>query len=384
VTDPGAPPPVPYTRLQVLQQTWAAQVYAGVDAAGTPVMVIALTPAGLADPAVRRAFDDAVNASVYGLAGPLEVHAADLTALRPWAATAQSQSGRPGVAALLSMLPEPAPVSEYPSSGGAASGGPSSGGAASGGPSSGGATAWNPAASPPPYATPSGTSAGTIPAIVAAVVAVLVLCGGAFALVVVVKRSSDRPTAAAPGTAPGTGAPSASTLPDPTKPSLRSVPARSVVGPTFRPDEETYTMAFGGWPFAFRTPKTWGCLKGNISSIPDANAWVCIDEQHPEKKQKANVMFRACPTTCTPAERRTMNNAWFDEPAKARRGGDDRTSFVETLRNSEGFYTVDFSRFFGPQPGQPLKWQVGVFVKSPPETAGDVQKILNDIYSQTP
>jgi hypothetical protein len=397
VTDPGALPPVPYTNLQLQQQTLAAQVYSGVDVVGTPTAVIVLTPAGLADPAVRNAFEQMVNASLYGTApGPVEVHAADLTAPRPWAASGWSQSGRPGVAALLPMLPAPSTVTGY-----SPSGSPT--------------TTWSPAGSAPPYpltappawsppgsapATTSRTSSGVIVAIVAAILAVLVLGGGAIALVLFAKKGTDGHTPVAgpsagpsaidrtlagPTTpAPNTAAPSPSTSSDSTKPSLRSVPARSVVGPTFGPNEETYTMAFPGWPFAFRTPKTWGCLGGNIPKLPDAKAWVCIDEQHPEKKQKVNVMFRACPTTCTPAERQTMNNAWFDEPTKARQGGDDRTSFVETQRNSEGFYTVDFSRFFSPEPGQPLKWQVGVFVKSPPETAGDVQKILNDIASQTP
>ncbi len=397
MTDPGVLPPVPYGNLQLQQQTPAAQVYSGIDVVGTPTTIIVLTPAGLADAGVRHAFEQMVNASLYGtVPGPVEVHAADLTAPRPWAASGWSQSGRPGVAALLPLLPAPSPVTGY-----LPFGGPT--------------TTWNPAASGPPYpvtappawsppvpppAARSRTSGGVIVAIVAAVLAVLVLGGGAIALVLFAKRGTggqaavttpgtgpsaiDRTLAGPATTAPNTRAPSASTSSDSTKPSLRSVPARSVLGPTFGPNEETYTMAFGGWPFAFRTPKTWGCLAGNLPKLPDAKAWVCIDEQHPEKKQKVNVMFRACPTTCTPAERQTMNNAWFDEPTKARQGGDDRTSFVETQRNSEGFYTVDFSRFFGPEPGQPLKWQVGVFVKSPPETAGDVQKVLNDIATQTP
>jgi hypothetical protein len=395
VTDPGVLPPVPYTRLQLLQQTGAAQVFSGVDVVGAPVTLIALTPAGAADPAVRGPFEQAVNASIYGAGqGPVEVHAADLTAPRPWAATAWSQSGRPGVPALLSMLPEPSPVTGYLTSGGPTTTWTQAA------PSPYQVTAppaWSPP-EPPPAARP-GTSRGVIVAIVAAVAAVLVLGGGGIALVLAAKHRSDQHSpVAAPTTTPGidrtlagpstaaadSSGPSPSTSADTTKPTLRPVPDHSVLGPTFGPSEATFTMAFSGWPFAFRTPKTWGCLKGNIPSLPDAQAWVCVDEQGPNKKAKVSVMFRACPTTCTPAERDTMNKAWFDEPAKARQGGDDRTSFVETQRNSDGLYTVDFSRFFSPQPGQPLKWQVGVFVKSPPETAGDVQKTLNSIASQTP
>ena len=47
-------------------------------------------------------------------------------------------------------------------------------------------------------------------------------------------------------------------------------------------------------------------------------------------------------------------------------------------------YSVDFSHFFAAMPGEPLSWQVGVYVESPPETRDEVLKILNEIRSQTP
>jgi hypothetical protein len=391
VTQPGAAPPVPYTNLHLEQQTRVAQVYSGVDMVGSPATIIVLTPAGVADPAVREAFDRTVNASLYGTTSrAVEVHAADLKAPQPWAATTWPQPDRPGVAALLSMLPEPAPVTNYTLSGTAwrpAGSAPT--------------TTWSPPAAPAPAAGRPRTSPGVIVGIVAAILAVLVLGGGAIALVLSVRHSPDGhgpiagPTTGLPApinpvrsgptdTAPATGAPSPATSTDSTTPALRQVPARSVVGPTFGANEETYTMAFPGWPFAFRAPKTWGCLAGKVDNLPDAKAWVCVDEHNTNARQKVNVMFRPCPTTCTPAERQTMNNAWFDQPTKARQGGDDRTFLVETQRNDKGYYTIDFSHFFGPQPGQPLKWQVGVFVQSPPETKDAVLKTLNDIFTQTP
>jgi hypothetical protein len=236
---------------------------------------------------------------------------------------------------------------------------------------------------------------------VVAVVAVVVL--GSAAVAVIFSATQSGPTrlpAAAASTAPGPGpilaspsaAPPTTWAPSPTltfpplevtRPSLRPAPARRVVGPTFGPTDPTFTMAFPDWPFAFRTPKTWGCLRGRVASLPDVTGWVCIDEQNPGKRQRVSVMLRPCPTICTPAQRQSMNGTFFNEPENVRRVGDERTSFAETRRDGEGFYAAAFSRFFGP-PGQPLKWQVGVTIKSPPETASDVQKILNDIYSQTP
>ncbi|MFD0823744.1 hypothetical protein ACFQ0D_36710, partial [Micromonospora zhanjiangensis] len=171
--------------------------------------------------------------------------------------------------------------------------------------------------------------------------------------------------------------------PDARKPKLRQVAARSVVGPTYAAGDDTYTMAFNGWPFAFRAGGTWGCMAGKVpDKLAGAKVWVCIDEQNPTSRQKANVLLRPCPTTCTPAERKALEGAWFDQPAKAKPVLDDRTVMVETARDADGFYTVDLSHYSPATAGGPLKWQVGVFVKSPPETRGVVQKLLNDVVTQ--
>jgi len=226
-------------------------------------------------------------------------------------------------------------------------------------------------------------------------VVIVLLGSGTLAAILLTKHSTPTNPAAGPttaaaltptatGSATATGSPAASAAPrGSAKPTLRAAPAHSVVGPSFGANEATYTMAFEGWPFAFRTPKTWGCLAGTVDRIPDAKAWVCVDEGHPDNKEKANVMLRPCPTTCTPTERTSMNKDWFDDPGKARQAGDDRTYLVEKQSNSKGLYSVDFSRFFGPAPGQ-LTWQVGVYVEAPPASRADVQKIVNDVASQTP
>jgi hypothetical protein len=39
---------------------------------------------------------------------------------------------------------------------------------------------------------------------------------------------------------------------EPGKPVLREVAALRVVGPAYRAGDDVYTMAFAGWPFAFR------------------------------------------------------------------------------------------------------------------------------------
>ena len=168
------------------------------------------------------------------------------------------------------------------------------------------------------------------------------------------------------------------------KPTLRQVTARSLIGATYAASDATYTMEFPGWPFAWRTAKTWGCLAGTIDSMPDAVARGCIDEGNPSDKQRINIMIRACPTTCTAAEQTTMTAQWLDEENKAKAGPDGRTWYVETQTNASGYYTFDVSMFIAAQPGktQGLKYQVGMSGQSPPQYKDEILKALNDVYSQ--
>lgn len=161
------------------------------------------------------------------------------------------------------------------------------------------------------------------------------------------------------------------------KPTLREAPARSLVGPTFSAGEDTYTMDFTGWPFAFRTPGSWGCVAGKVP-LPDAKAWVCIDEGDPGNGQRLQVMLRPC-EPCGAADQKKLTTAWFDKGAKGR-VHDARTSYVETPRDAKGRYTLDMSHFF---PADAPKWQVGVGAFSPPAAKADIQKIFNDVLTQT-
>jgi hypothetical protein len=164
------------------------------------------------------------------------------------------------------------------------------------------------------------------------------------------------------------------------KPTLREIDPVTVIGPSFAAGEDTYTMRFDGWPFAFRTPRSWGCL-GAKTELPNAKAWVCVDEGHSGDRQRVNVVLRPCPTTCTAAEQVQMNRAWLDEPEKAQVLR-QRTYYVETPNNSKGLYGVDSSHFFSGTEDRVLHWQVGVFAESPMDTRDEVLKILNDIVTQ--
>ncbi|GGL04221.1 hypothetical protein [Nocardia jinanensis] len=243
------------------------------------------------------------------------------------------------------------------------------------------------------YGGPPAKNNGPLIAVLVTVV-VLVLVG-VIGLVVLQSRGSEENTAAGTSSEVTDSArPSASTtatsttattsaLPSSGEPVLREgVAPVAVLGPTWQAGESTYTMAFQGWPFAFRAPGSWGCMKGSIEKIPDAQAWGCVDESNSAAGQRVNLILRKCPATCDAATRTQFNADWFDQPDQAR-AFDDRTSYVEAAVNDEGRYSVDFSRFFAAEPGGEPVWQVGVFVESPAAGKDVVLKTLNDVATQT-
>ncbi|MFC7549432.1 hypothetical protein [Plantactinospora sp. GCM10030261] len=186
------------------------------------------------------------------------------------------------------------------------------------------------------------------------------------------RTTTPDPTGSAP-TAPSTGGSE--------EPTLRQVPARAIVGPTFAAGENTWTMDFRGWPFAFRTPGTWGCMAGEID-LPDARLWQCVDEKNPTPGQKLHVMLRPCPDRCGAAERARLNLEWFDPGAKAKQHDPD-TWYYETT-TEKGRYALDTSHYFTREAGGVTKhWQVGAAIIAPPDKRAAGQKAINDIFSQT-
>ena len=250
--------------------------------------------------------------------------------------------------------------------------------------------------SPPPIPPKSNHQLG----IIAAVIALVVLVGISLATYAIVHDPAPTDPVATPSSPPiATASPKPTPTPaagqpdqgEPTgPPSPTGKPAFNasarpinVVGPTFAAGEPTYTMAFQGWPFAFRVPSTFGCLKGK-PKLPDQRVWVCINESNPGAKHRISIVLRPCPTTCTAGEQRSMTTAWFEEPGRTPIRRDATTSYLEFPSNDRGLYALDMSHFFGPKPGGPLRWQVGIYVESPTSTKATMHKVVNDVRSQTP
>jgi len=209
-------------------------------------------------------------------------------------------------------------------------------------------------------------------------VLLLCVCGG-FGVAFIFGSEGRNDAAPRPAVARTTPAlPPRATEPASAKPTLRPVPARKIVGSTYAAGDDTYTMGFTGWPFAFRTPGSWGCVAGKVD-LPQAKAWVCIDEGHPGNGQRMQVLLRPCPASCGQSERAKLNTDWFDKGAKAK-AYDKDTSYVETAKDAKGRYALDMSHYF--EDGAST-WQVGVGGYSPPATRAAIQKTVNDVLSQT-
>lgn len=180
-------------------------------------------------------------------------------------------------------------------------------------------------------------------------------------------------------------APSESPLPAPTwltsrvQPKLRAVNAKPVLGPAYEPRDPTYTVAFAGWPFAFRVPPSWGCANGRtLAGAPTAYRKVCIDEGDTANKQTVVVALQRCTTGCTNAKMRDLALSWLGNgwPVLAKAG----TWYVETPKDSEGYYVVDLATVFQVNGRH---YVAAVYARAFPDDRDIVLKVVNDIVAQT-
>lgn len=424
-----------FTQARLIHHAAVADLFSALDQIGRPVVLVALTPEASADQAWRAAFADLVNRdrSTVNVADPqfVAAHAGDLQGQRPWVAS-RFEPNRRGIERILSVIPEAVPPGMDPSAliesavfsaaapipppqqyslpqgqpgpsyQPAAPHYPPGGYSAPGSPEPYSSTPFSsppqPGAGYPPPGPPDGSSrsrAGLLIGLITAVTALVIVAAG-FAVVFI--NSGDdqkniavpppKPTSASPlpaETAAPTPTPSRSPLPS-TTPTIRTdVQTVSVVGPTWQNSDKTQLLDLTGWPFAFRLPAGWSCLRGTADSIPDANAWGCVKTEGASHQQRLNIILRRCPTICTASEQETMNEAWFDDEEEPNvKKFDAATSYIEIPKNKDGFYAVDFSHFLADKPGGTLTYQVGLWFQSPAKYKEEMQKSLNDVRTQAP
>ena len=181
-------------------------------------------------------------------------------------------------------------------------------------------------------------------------------------------RSTDVPTL--------TGAPF-------TSPTLRDVAPVSVVGPTWQRDEDWTLMALTGAPFAFRVGGTWTCSTLRTDSGDELHELTgqCTDENaEPSRAPTIDLLIRQCDDVCDPAERSRLDDAWFSDGA-ASILRDATTRYTEYT--TDGRYHLVVSHYFPEQPGGELTWHVAIKAECQPEDLAVVQKIVNDIRTQS-
>ncbi|WIM99512.1 hypothetical protein ACTOB_003169 [Actinoplanes oblitus] len=179
------------------------------------------------------------------------------------------------------------------------------------------------------------------------------------------------PTGPAVPTFPGAGG---------TTPELRpDAPRREVTGATFGAGDETVTMAFRGWPFAFRAPDTWSCRPAR-TDLPDGQAWLCADERG-GGGERAGIVLRACPATCAAADKARLVTDWLGNAPGVRKAGGN-TRFRQRTTNPGGKYELKLSHFFT-DPASGRKFQVGVAAEAPTAKKSAAQRVVNEILSQT-
>ncbi|MGH3679638.1 MAG: hypothetical protein ACRDT2_05170, partial [Natronosporangium sp.] len=218
------------------------------------------------------------------------------------------------------------------------------------------------------------------------VVLLVLVAATAIAGVQAVVTTDPRPTPTGPAADPDQpgqpGSPGQPVQSDPDLPGLRQLSPVSLLGSTFDAGEPARTMAFVGWPFAFRTPPGWHCFEERLDRVPTGDFYQCQPEQD-DPDQLVAVLLWQCPTSCTEGEQQEMLATWLDQPEAATRSAATPTAYVETGRNRDGYYTVDLGHFAAAEPEGPLRWMVGVYVEAPVPRRADVQKVLNDIVGQS-
>ncbi|NLU81990.1 hypothetical protein [Rhodococcus sp. HNM0569] len=162
-------------------------------------------------------------------------------------------------------------------------------------------------------------------------------------------------------------------------PVLRDLPAGPLFGPAWTDDDDTYTMTFDGWPFAFRTAGDVNCFAGSLDELPDARGWPC---RAPGGAERVALVLQKCPTDCSAPLPSDFGPPWLDDPAAALRP-DDRTAYTENSSDERGRYAVDLVRFVAGTPGGAPEYRLGVYAYAPADDADRIRRTLTDIVTQT-
>ncbi|WP_026257501.1 hypothetical protein [Actinopolymorpha alba] len=388
----------------------AGVVFLGYDPTGRAAALTVLHAGAAADSAVRDRLTSALDA--LAARGPEQVLGAAPYDAVPWVATAYTD-GRPEAA--LALLDAAGLSAPGPGLFTGPGGGPA-------GPDFAPHWAGTPAAhmvTPPPPAAPATTairpadskrSLAILALCVAA--ALVVIVGGAFAANAFFGGDDKDTDASAPEQTPGLPGP-VDTIPAMPGPSQSATPAPSrtpppwmptpgpsytgpdgpdglVAGPTFGKEEPTYPMDLNEFPFDFRVPKTWGCMKSSKGG-PGVVRWVCVDESFafsgkPGRTPGGIIEVQDCPSPCGSSEWTKIRDDRLPTIPTNWKRTDDTTTYAEWTVGAGDTTEVSaaMSHVFGAKRGDAPDTHVTVRLTGAPSEKKNLQKIINDIRARTP
>ncbi|MFC6471231.1 hypothetical protein ACFQQE_04860 [Glycomyces mayteni] len=349
----------PYNDVATARVEGAYELCEGSDEGGRPVQILTLGSTSSKDPARRGLLSDTV-AWAYATAGPEDapILVADLEAEQPYVVVLKDPRLRGAdriMDRLLALGPATGPLPVGPAAAAQraahqlAAAQRSAAPASPAGPASGsprGAAGF--AGSPPPMSPPVVIIAppkkrsqlvpilvgiGSVVVILALVVGVWVLLSGGDDPSDSSAEPSDTTTAAgeatgAPSEAAEDGAPE-NEVPqwDPEAPQER------VGGTLFEEGQGTRTVAYAGWPFAFRVPEGFSCSESGQSAVCTADAG----------DSKITVGWEACAGSCPTAARDAMREALPYQPLQEFQNGDigvsERTQVSGRWRGALSVFT---------------------------------------------
>ncbi|WP_035859263.1 hypothetical protein [Cryptosporangium arvum] len=216
-------------------------------------------------------------------------------------------------------------------------------------------------------------------------VVVVVLCGVA---AIFLATGDDQVDSAATSNAP---LPDSNAAPGPSRngeqpnddadlPAFRKALPVIVTGSIFDSGEQTDLIQREGWPFAFRVPVGWFCDEAMVIDGANNDGVECRPPGRTNGSSVA-VGIRDCESPCDSETQELMNR---DIASGTLIEGDATTSYTEVANPKDNVYSLFVSHFFGSEPGQPLRWQVVVRGSGPHTDRAAIQKVANDIRTQTP
>lgn len=158
-----------------------------------------------------------------------------------------------------------------------------------------------------------------------------------------------------------------------------------VVGPTYGATERTVVRDDQGIPFAFRLPPGWTCTRYSAKQANGVRR-TCIDKDITEFTAQVRIVISECPHGCQSATRSALTArgwpaTWMPPAGLGWAQSDPSTRYAERT-DANARYHLWMNHFMLSNGGY-ARVRVGVYADVPSGQREVVQKIVNDIRTQT-